>query len=229
MNFSCFRCFVKISTCLSIAVSIFGCASKPIVPYIPYDYTELRASAPRSILLLPPINNSLEIKASAGVIAQSSMPLAEAGYYVFPVAVVYETFRQIGLTEPKEIHDVSHAKLREIFGADAAIYTVISDYRTDFKLPASITTVAASVKLVNLKTGKILWDRAVSVTWDPSIVSAGGGLTELLIRAVVNRALASASDAAYPVAGTATGFLYRPDQPRAILPGPYAAPKRPTE
>ncbi len=47
---------------------------------------------------MPPLNQTPEVNASAGVLAQVTMPLAEAGYYVLPVAVTNETFKQNGMS-----------------------------------------------------------------------------------------------------------------------------------
>ena len=75
------------------------------------------------MLVLPPLNETPEVDASYGVLSQVTLPLAEAGYYVVPVSLMDETFRQNGLGSPAEIHEVSPRKLREIFGADAVVYT----------------------------------------------------------------------------------------------------------
>ena len=52
------------------------------------DYTAFRASKPRSILVLPPLNNSPDVRATYSYLSTVTQPLAEAGYYVFPVALV---------------------------------------------------------------------------------------------------------------------------------------------
>jgi len=62
------------------------------------------------------------VKATAGVWAQATLPLAEAGYYVSPVALVDETFRQNGVTTAYDASQIPFEKLREFFGADAAVY-----------------------------------------------------------------------------------------------------------
>lgn len=57
------------------------------------DYSAFRESKPRSILVLPPKNQSPDVNASNSLLSVVTMPLAESGYYVFPVAVVSETFK----------------------------------------------------------------------------------------------------------------------------------------
>ena len=79
-----------------------------------FDYTALRESRPASILVLPPLNNSPEVEASDSVYSSVTMPLAESGYYVFPVTLVRESFRQNGLDHPADIHQVALDKLRRL-------------------------------------------------------------------------------------------------------------------
>ena len=43
---------------------------------------------PTSIVVLPPVNTSPDVKATYSMLAQVTHPLAEAGYYVLPVALV---------------------------------------------------------------------------------------------------------------------------------------------
>ncbi|WP_269436840.1 GNA1162 family protein [Ralstonia solanacearum] len=112
-----------------------GCA----VPTKNVDYAAFKASKPRSIVVLPPLNESPDVKATYGMLSQVTTPLAEAGYYVLPVALVDETFRQNGLTTAADIHGVPVAKLKDIFGADAALYVTITQYGTKYMLIDSVT------------------------------------------------------------------------------------------
>ena len=96
-----------------------GCATRQ-----PYDYTAFKESKPRSIVVLPPLNNTPEVQASYSVLSYATLPLAESGYYVMPVTLVAETFKENGMTQPADMHATPAAKLREIFGADASANTV---------------------------------------------------------------------------------------------------------
>src|SRR5471030_13301 len=97
---------------LALAV-LGGCVSPKTV-----DYSAYKQSRPKTILVLPPLNDSPDVKASYSMLSQVTFPLAEAGYYVLPIALVDETFRQNGLTTPADIHQALADKLRNIFGAD---------------------------------------------------------------------------------------------------------------
>jgi hypothetical protein len=100
-----------------------GCATLP-----PKDYTEFRKSNPRSILVLPPINESTEVGATYSVLTTTTAPLAELGYYVLPVAIVDQFLKENGLTVPGEMQQAPLNKLHEVFGADAVMYMTIEQY-----------------------------------------------------------------------------------------------------
>ena len=108
-----------------------------------YDYTALRQSRPRSILVLPPLNNSPDMRATYSFLSTVTQPLAESGYYVFPVALVDQTFKENGLVNPGEMHQAPLAKLREIFGADATLYITVTEYGSTYRVLSSEVRVAA--------------------------------------------------------------------------------------
>ncbi|KAF7961323.1 hypothetical protein AWV80_34545 [Cupriavidus sp. UYMU48A] len=199
---------------LGLVMLFAGCA----MPNKQIDYAAFKASRPRSIVVLPPLNESPDIKATYSMLAQATVPLAESGYYVLPVALVDETFRQNGLTVPGDIHTVPVAKLREIFGADAALYVTVTEYGSKYQVNSSVTRVAANAKLVDLKTGDVLWNGTAVAATDSS--SSGGGLIGMLINAAVTQALNHTLDASYKVAATTSYRLLSAGQPGGILYGP---------
>ena len=109
----------KMSAVIMLTMLVVGCASHQVTPL---DYSAYKQSRPRSVVILPPLNESPDVNATYSMLSQMTRPLAESGYYVFPVTLVDETFKQNGLTEAHDIHAVAPAKLREIFGADAALW-----------------------------------------------------------------------------------------------------------
>ncbi len=163
---------------LAALAVLTGCVA---APQRNVDYGAFRESKPASILVLPPLNESVEPVASAAVLAQATYPLAESGYYVVPVAVMDETFRQNGMISPEDANQVPPAKLREIFGADAALYLKVKQYGSSYQLLGSVTTVAVDASLVDLRTGAQLWEGTKTV------VQAGngsqGGILGMLVQA----------------------------------------------
>jgi hypothetical protein len=196
-----------------------GCAAPPK----PYDYSAFHASKPASLLVLPPINDTPDIKATPGVYATVTLPLAEAGYYVLPVAVVDETFRQNGLTTPNEIAEIPLPKLREIFGADAAVYIKISQYGSSYKVVSAETRVTVTARIVDLRNGAQLWFGAATASSAEQQGNNQNGLAGLLVKAVIEQIVASVSDKSFDIAAIANQRLLGVRQ-NGILPGPHARP-----
>jgi hypothetical protein len=198
-----------------VACAVLGaCATKP-----PYDYTAFKRNHPASLLVLPPINDTADVKATNGVMATATMPLAEAGYYVFPVGLVDETFKENGLTVPSDIQQVSAAKLREIFGADAAVYLHVKEYGTKYFVIGSDTRVTVEGKIVDLRSGDLLWQGSATAS-SQETNNNQGGLVGLLVKAVVNQIVNTASDASFAYAGMANQRLLGAPIKNGILPGP---------
>lgn len=192
-----------------------GCATPPS-----YDYTAFRQQRPTSILVLPPQNHSPDIKASYSLLSQVTYPLAESGYYVFPVAVVDETFRQNGLANPGDIHAVNPAKLRQIFGADAALYLDVQQYGTTYMILSSDTVVSVEGKLVDLRTGQVLWTGSASASSNEQRSSSGGGLAGMLIQAMIDQVANTLSDKGHEIAGITSSRLLFAGRPGGLLYGP---------
>ena len=63
---------VALASCAAASLLLAGCAAPQ-----PYDYTALRQSKPQSILVMPPLNQTPEVTAQAGVLSRATLPLAE--------------------------------------------------------------------------------------------------------------------------------------------------------
>ncbi|VEB40928.1 Putative lipoprotein NMB1124/NMB1162 precursor [Chromobacterium violaceum] len=147
-------------------------------------------------------------------------PLAEAGYYVVPVALMTETFKQNGLATANDIQAVSPAKLREIFGADAALYTTIKRYGVRYSVIDSVAEVEVSTKLVDLKNGQELWAGSAAANNANNNNNNVGGLVGMLVNAAIKQIVNSATDATYPVAGMASNMLLSAGRVNGVLYGP---------
>ena len=193
-----------------------GCATK--AP--PYDYSAFQRAKPASLLVLPPVNDSPEVKATPGTWAHATRPLAEAGYYVLPVTLVDETFRQNGMTGSNEIQEIPYQKLREVFGADAAVYMRIKKYGTTYAVISSDTRVEIEGRIVDLRTGALLWQGKAYASSAEQQQQSSGGLVGLLVTALVNQIVGTASDAAFNFAGLANQRMLGAPRYNGVLPGP---------
>lgn len=204
------------STAALVAAALLtGCAAPKA-----YDYTAFKQARPRSILVLPPVNESLDVKATHSLLAHSSQPLAEAGYYVLPVALVDETFRQNGLTQADDMHTVDLKKLNEIFGADAVLYMKVKRYGATYYVVGSATVVEAEARLIDAKTGALLWDGSARASSEEGKNNNNAGLVGLLITALVQQVLSSVTEQSHAVAGIASQRLLSVRPGNGLLPGP---------
>lgn len=195
------------------AILLTGCAT----PQQQVDYAAFRESRPASILILPPLNESLEVQASNAVLAQATLPLAESGYYVVPVGLMNETFHQNGLSSPSDIQNLPAQKLHEIFGADAALYMTVKGYGSSYAVLASTTRVSIDATLVDLRSGTRLWEGHKELAQSSG---SNGGLIGMLVNAVVTQIANTLSDRSYQVAGTTDVLLLSAGQQGGILYGP---------
>ena len=200
-----------------LAIFFAGCSFKEPEPY---DYSAFLQKKPRSILVLMPTNDSTEVAGSAAVLANSVAPLSEAGYYVFPVALVNDTFKQNGITEPGEIAAVPLNKLDKIFHADSVLYINIKDYGTSYAVISSSTNVVLEAKLIDIKSGAKLWEGTATAIEDSS--SGQSSLLGMLVSAVISQVANTISDRSYDLAVRADAYLFSSNCHNCILYGPYS-------
>jgi hypothetical protein len=198
---------------LFFIVLLTGCAATKS-----YDYSALKQSKPRSILVLPPLNNSPDIRATYSFLSTVSAPLAESGYYVFPVALVDQTFKENGLPSPGEMHQAPLGKMAEIFGADAALFITIDQYGSVYQIIDSAVIVTANARLMDTRTGQLLWEGKASASSSEG-QNNSGSLAVMLISSLIKQIVGSIGDQGYPIARITSARLLTA-RPGGLLHGP---------
>src|SRR5690349_11758531 len=145
--------YTRLVALFALGLALAGCQTVK-----PYDYTNFRAHPPRSILVLPPLNESTEVQGTYGYLSTVTQPIAERGYYVFPVEVVDQFLKQNGMPTAGEMHQVPLKKVSEIVGADAVLFLTLKQYGSKYVVLNSVTTVQVEAKLVDTRTGVLLWE-----------------------------------------------------------------------
>lgn len=199
--------------CALAGLLLSGCATQH-----PYDYTALRAHPPRSILVLPPLSSSIDIKGSYGYLSTVTMPLAEKGYYVYPVTVVDQMMKDNGLPTPGEMRQAPLDKIAAYIGADAVLYIDLIDYGSTYEVIASVTVVSAKARLVDVKTGAQLWDGTVYLRQSDG--GNSGNIIANLIATAIDQIINSATDRAHDVSRLANYQLLT-NKENGLLNGPY--------
>jgi hypothetical protein len=165
---------------LSVALlALAGCAAKPTRP----DYAQFRTEAPRSILIVPAINKSVDVNAPDYFLATIARPLAERGYYVFPVNMVKSVLSDDGLSDANLVHSGDPRRLGELFGADAVMYISIERWDAKYIVLSTSVTVELNYVLKSTHTGQELWKNHEVVVYSPQS-SNNAGLAGLIANAV---------------------------------------------
>ncbi len=209
-------------TCLALAsVLLTGCVTQPTKT----DQSALLAAAPRSILVVPTINRSLDVDAPNYVLAALPIPIAEKGYYVFPVNTTKVVLEQEGFYEGERIHQQPPESLAKLFGSDAVLYVAIKQWDAKFALFTTVVTVEFDYRLVS-KDGVELWSENKRMQYQPqnNNNSAASPMAALL-GAVISAAMARAAPNYMPLTQQANQQVFVLG-PNALPDGPYrvAAP-----
>ncbi|AFT80067.1 hypothetical protein AMBLS11_17510 [Alteromonas macleodii str. 'Black Sea 11'] len=208
--------FARILSALVLITSLSACVSMPPA----HDYTAFKAANPASVIILPPLNNTPEVIAPYSVMTQLATPIAESGFYVFPVAMVNQTFNNNGLTQAADIQAVPTNKLKEIFGADTALYVTIDDYGTSYVVISSETRVTVTASLVDLETGNMLWTGAATASSAEQQNANSGGLVGMLVQAAVNQIFETVTDRGFDIAAITSARLLSAESYNGLLYGP---------
>jgi hypothetical protein len=197
--------FLKIALLASVFLS--GCAVQQV------NLDAFYAHRPRSIVVVPVLNESPEVSASSVFITTVSRPLAERGYYVFPVYLTDMILRDFGLTEAGHIHQLPPSRFYELFGADAVLFVTIKDWSTKYLVLASTVDVRMEYVLKDTKTGIELWKNEQTYSHGSG---GGGNLIAMAISAAVNALVTDYM----PLARAANNVVLMP--PRGLPAGQYS-------
>lgn len=174
--------------CLLAAVLLTGCVTQPVKK----DMSAFTAAAPRSILVVPTINKSLDVDAPSYVLAALPVPVAEKGYYVFPVNTTKYVLEQEGYYEGERIHQQPTESLAKLFGADAVLYVSINRWDAQYAFIATTVTVDFDYRLVS-KDGTEIWNENKRMQYSPQNNNNAGSPLAMLISAAISAALTRAA------------------------------------
>lgn len=198
------------------AVALGGCQTIQ-----PHDLTEFNKAPPRSILVVPAVNRSLDVDASNYVLTTLTVPLAELGYYVFPVNTVKVVLEHEGLYEPEQVRKMDPKQLASLFGADAVLFVTINRWDAQYVVLATTVTVELDYQLVN-SSGTRIWAASKRMQYSPQQQQQGSPLANL-IAAAVAAATTRAAPNYLPLTQQANNQVLVVE-PTRLPPGPYNSP-----
>lgn len=207
-------CRLKCLCVLAVTVILTGCATQQ-----PYDFSKFNAENPRSILVVPAINESVDVDAPNYLLSTVSVPLAEKGYYIFPVNTVKAVLEGEGLYDANLVHESDPVQLGNMFGADSILYIKINEWDAQYLLINTTVTVSFSYRLVSGKSGEELWTAEKKMQYSPSQNSSGNPMADLISMAV-SAAITRAAPNYLPLTRQANHQVFYLDQTR-LPSGPY--------
>jgi hypothetical protein len=178
------------------------------------DYSKLTAASPRAILVVPVVNRSVNVDAPDYFLSTLPVPLAERGYYVFPVNLVKRVLEDDGLADAALVHGADPMRLCSLFGADAVLFVSIDKWEAKYMVVATRVNVEFEYVLKDGKTGQTLWTERRAMTYSPG--DGGGGI----LGAVINAAIEKASPSYMPLARQANAQAFAWPGP-GLPAGPY--------
>ena len=176
----------KLLTLLTLITSMFilsGCGASYVTKGT--EFPKMYEQAPRSILILPPMNESTDAEAKDYYMTTTEMPFALMGYYTFPTEMVSDIMKQEGVYDTEVLYNMPLDKYYEYFGADAVLFTRIKKWDVSYMVLASSLTISIEAKIVSTKTSEELWTYTGTVVVDLGGGNSGGGIGGLIAKAIV--------------------------------------------
>ena len=192
--------FRRLSMILGLcsAMLLAGCASGP--RQFAFDEPELR-----SILVVPVINETNSVEADTLMHATATTPLANMGYYAFPVDTVKFVLESESLYEPERVRELGPVKLAEMFHADSVLFIKVTYWDAQYIVLNTKTKVTAEYELFKAD-GTSLWKDTVTFVKDSS--SQNASLIGLMVAAAV-AAINRAAPDFRPLAKSANVYALR--------------------
>lgn len=172
---------------------------------------------PTSILVIPVVNQSLDVMASTSVLSTLPKTLGERGYYVFPVNTVKSLLEFEGLTDPQEVHNQPAESLATLFGADAILYVTIHSWTSKYVFISTTTEVDLEYQITD-RFGRVIFQDRQRLRYTPSSDSSGNPWADLVAMAIT-AGVERAAPNYLP--------LTRQANTNAFLGGPYPLPPGP--
>jgi hypothetical protein len=171
-----------------------GCATDTPKPTKGSLFPKMYEEQPRSLLILPPMNESTDAEAKDYYMTTVEMPYALMGYYTFPVEMVGDIMKQEGIYDTELLYNMPMDKFYDYFGADAVLFTRIKKWDVSYMVVASNLKVTIESKIVSTKTSEVLWAYTGYIVVDLSGGNNSGDLAGLLVNAIATAINTASAD-----------------------------------
>lgn len=205
----------RILPLMFLGTLLVGCVHTP-----PKDLSKFKAANPSSILVVPAVNESVEVTAPDYFLSTIAVPLAEKGYYVFPVNLVKRILEDEGLSDASLVHSAPTGKICNLLGSDSVLYVTIKEWNAQYLVLTTTVNVKLNYAIKDCKTGDILWEHEQKMVYTPQNNSTGNPFADLIVMAI-NAAVTKAAPNYVPLARQANALTFYTEGVGIPL-GPYA-------
>ncbi|MBI5893721.1 MAG: DUF799 family lipoprotein [Deltaproteobacteria bacterium] len=153
--------FISLTGCIPIQQSVV----KPTNPYNPI----------KTVAVLPMVNNTNDVEGPAYVRNEFDKKLSENHYSNKSLKDIDQLLKdQMGITLGSQIDMTTPQKLGELLGVDAVIYGTLIDFDVQISGLYNVKKVRAKFKMVDTKTGEIIWSSGWGVKSETKSMGAAG-------------------------------------------------------
>lgn len=138
---------------------------------------------PVSLIVVPAINETTAADAGDLLNVTVAQPFADHGYYVMPMPLVNEIFRQEGILEGSQVKGIPAKVFKENFGADAVLYLTINSWEKSYIVIGGNVSVGIEYVLISTQTNEVLWSYQQMVVIDTGS-SSGNILVDIVATAI---------------------------------------------
>ncbi len=178
---------------LSALFYFSGCAGHQVVTKSE-EFPGMYEEKPKSLLVMPPMNESTAADAKDYYATTIEIPLAFHGFYVFPYEITSDVLKQQGIYDAELLYNMPLNKFYDYFGADAVLFTRIKKWDVAYLVIASSLTVSIDAEIRSTRTSRVLWKYNGTVVVDLSGGNSSGGLGGLIFDAIATAINTAAAD-----------------------------------
>lgn len=173
---------IQIAALIALGSTLAGCVTAPT----PKSYAAFRAENPRSVLVVPALNSTVNVDAADYFVSTISRPVAERGYYVFPAHMVKRVLEDEGLSDAGLVHNADASRFRPLFGCDSVLFVEIQKWESQYVVISTSTNVKFEYTLKSCQTGATLWEATQEMSYSPQASNSGNPLADLVAQAIIS-------------------------------------------
>jgi len=200
-----------------------GCSTNAVKETKGKAFHGMYEEKPKSLLVLPPINESTDADAKLYYSTTVEVPFAQHGFYVFPEKITSDVLKQEGIYDAELLINLPLNKFKDFFGADDVLFTTIKRWDLQYTVLTSKLTVELEAAIKSTSTNQILWKYGGII--EQNLTSSDGGLVANLISTAISSALADYTEYAqrlnYRIVSTSPVGPYHPvymkDQEQIVI------------